>query len=209
MKLGLILECPKDGTDHKVYDYVIRKLCPSIEIFAVPAGTNKPQMIENCGKIAISLLELESCDVVVIIWDLMPTWKEKGGKPCRHEDIDKIQTNLKNANVDLSKVKLICIEPELEGWIITDGSALTKYKGEICSPHSVEKFNDVKQLNNSNDSKKRINKYLPRPYNAIVDAIEIVKHFDNFNKVVRKHTSFRRLKEFIEKLCESSGRNNE
>ncbi|MDR2345759.1 MAG: hypothetical protein LBE18_06805 [Planctomycetaceae bacterium] len=205
MKLGLILECPANGTDHQVYEHVIHELCPSIKILAVPTGTsNKRQMIENCGKIASSLLELESCDIVAIIWDLMPTWKKQGGKSCRHEDIDKIQTNLKNADVDLSKVKLICIEPELEGWIITDGSALTKYKKEIRSPHPVKRFKDVKQLNNSNDSKKRISKYLERKYNDIVEAIKIVKHFDNFNEIVKKHTSFRRLKEFIEKLCKLS-----
>jgi hypothetical protein len=213
MKLGLILECPFKGTDHQVYDYVIRKLCPSIEISVVSTGTsNKPQMIESCGKIASMLLQIEHCDAVAIIWDLMPPWKEKrrgkqGRKPCRHEDIVKIQTNLKSANVNVSKVKLICIEPELEGWIIVDGSALTKYKEEISSSRPVEKFNKVKQLNKSNDSKNRINKYLKRKYNDVVDAIKIVKHFDNFDKVARKHTSFRRLKEFIENLCQSSSRN--
>ncbi|MDR2115436.1 MAG: hypothetical protein LBP87_03540 [Planctomycetaceae bacterium] len=201
MKLGLILECPPNGTDHQVYDYIVRKLCPSIEIFVLPTGTsNKPQMIENCGKIASSLLELESCDVVAIIWDLMPPWEKQGEKACRHEDIDKIQTNLKNANVDLSKIKLICIEPELEGWIITEGSALTKYKKTICGTHPIKKFNKKKDLSTFKDSKKILSKYLGRKYNDTVDAIKIVKHIDDFGKIARKHKSFARLKNFIEQF---------
>ncbi|MDR1141621.1 MAG: DUF4276 family protein [Planctomycetaceae bacterium] len=201
MKLGLILECPPNGTDHKVYDYVIHKLCTSLEITVIPTGTpNKSQMIKNCGNIAYSLLKLEHCDTVAIIWDLMPTW---GGKPCRKEDVDKIKTSLNDANVDLSKIKFICIEPELEGWMIADGSALTRYKEKICFPHSVNKFENVRQSNNNNDSKKRISKYLERKYNDIIDAIKIVELFDNFDKVAKKHTSFRRLKKFIEELYRS------
>ncbi|MDR2641629.1 MAG: DUF4276 family protein [Planctomycetaceae bacterium] len=202
MKLGLILECPIEGTDHQVYEYVVQQLCPQLEII-VEGHRNKKLMIDNCGKTAKLLLK--KCDVVAIIWDLMPPWeKKRRGKrrkePCRHNDIVKIQTNLENAKVNLSKVKLICIEPELEGWIIVDGSALTKYKKEIVSPHPVKKFNNVKQLNNSDDSKKRISKYLKQKYNKIVEAIKIVKHFDNFDKIAKKHTSFCRLKKFIEEL---------
>ncbi|MDR1289874.1 MAG: DUF4276 family protein [Planctomycetaceae bacterium] len=200
MKLGLILECPPDGTDHKVYAYVIRKLCPSLEIIVLPTGAqNKPQMIKNCGNIADLLLNSEYCDVVAIIWDLVPSW---GGRSCRKEDIEKIKSSLRDADVDLSKIKFICIEPELEGWLIVDGSALTRYKRKICSPHRVNKFKNISQSNNDNDSKKHIRKYLER-YNDIIDAIKIVELFDNFDKVARKHTSFRRLKEFVEELCRS------
>lgn len=54
MKLGLILECPRQGTDHKVYEHVISTLCPGLEIIVIPSGaTNKPGLISN-GNIMIS-----------------------------------------------------------------------------------------------------------------------------------------------------------
>ncbi len=199
MKLGLILECPKQGTDHQVYEYVIRALCPAIEIVVVPSGsTNKPGMIAKCGIIAQTLIEADQCNKVVILWDLIPAW---GGTTCRKEDIEAITNNLNAANVDLSKMKLICIEPELEGWLIVEGAALTKYKTDICSPHPVKKFNGIRLSAKSNNSKKTISKYLERRYNDITEAIRIAKNIDDFDKIARGNESFSRLKKFIEEIC--------
>ena len=199
MKLGLILECPKQGTDHQVYEYVINQLCNAIEVVVIPSGTtNKPSMIANCGEIAQTLIEAEACQKVAILWDLIPAW---GGKACRKDDIDAITKNLIAANVDLSKIKLICIEPELEGWLIVDGAALTKYKTDICRPHPVKKFNGAKLSAKSNNSKNTISKYLERKYNDIIEAIRIVKNIEDFDKIARKHESFSRLKEFVEEVC--------
>ncbi|MDR1142440.1 MAG: hypothetical protein LBL62_12165 [Planctomycetaceae bacterium] len=203
MKLGLILECPPNGTDHQVYEYVIRRLCPSLDV--KPTGTkNKLQMIEKCGNIASLLLGEDCCDYVVIIWDLMPPWSQHREKPCRKKDIDMILNNLENANIDplviKSKIKLICIEPELEGWIITESKALESYQQEKHPTHP-KRFSPPKNIPRTDSHcKPIIEKYLGN-YNDIYDAIKIVKHFDNFDKVARKHTSFRRLKEFVEELC--------
>lgn len=173
MKLGLILECPRQGTDHQVYEYVIKKLCPAIEVVVVPSGsTNKPGMIAKCGEVARTLIEAENCDKVAILWDLIPVW---GGTACRKEDVEAITTNLNAAHVDLTKVKLICIEPELEGWLIVEGTALTKYKTAICHPHPVKKFNGVKLSERSNDAKKTVSKYLERRYNDITRQFALPK----------------------------------
>jgi hypothetical protein len=199
MKLGLILECSKQGTDHQVYEYVIKKLCHAIEIVVVPSGsTNKPGMIAKCGIVAKTLMEADQCNKVSILWDLIPAW---GGTACRKDDVEAITCNLNAANVDLSKIKLICIEPELEGWLIVEGTAITKYKTDICHPHPVKKFNGVKLSAKSNDSKKTISKYLGRRYNDISEAIRIAKNIDDFDKLARKHESFARLKTFIEEIC--------
>ena len=199
MKLGLILECAKQGTDHQVYEYVIKKLCPAIEVVVVPSGSsNKPGMIARCGEVANTLIEAESCNKVAILWDLIPVW---GGTACRNEDIEAITNNLNASNVDLSKIKLICIEPELEGWLIVEGTALTKYKTDICLPHSVKKFRGRALSAKSNEAKKTISKYLEKRYNDITDALRITKNIDDFNKIARKHESFARLKLFIDEIC--------
>ena len=155
-------------------------------------------MIAKCGEIAKTLIDAEHCDRVAILWDLIPAW---GGTACRKDDVEAIINNLNAANVDLAKVKLICIEPELEGWLIVEGTALTKYKTGICHPHPVKKFNGVKLSAKSDFSKKTISKYLERRYNDITEAIRIAKNIDDFDKIARKHETFARLKDFIEEIC--------
>lgn len=199
MKLGLILECPNQGTDHVVYEYVIKKICPDIDVIVIPSGTNnKPQMISNCGSIAQALLVSEKCDKVAILWDLIPTW---GGKACRKTDIDLITKNLIDAGLDLKNIKLICIEPELEGWLIVEGKAITLYKTELWHPHPVQKFKGIRLAPQSGESKKEISRYLGYRYSDIIEAIRITKKIDSFDKIASKNQSFGRLKEFIDQLC--------
>lgn len=197
MKLGLILECPLQGTDQQVYEYVIKQLNTTLGIITQPAGTNKPQMIQNCGKVAKLLLLQEKCDYVAIIWDLMPPW---GGKPCRKEDVEAMIKKLQDEKVNLAKIKLICIEPELEGWLIVEGDALTCYKRQLCHPHSVKPFRGKKLRSNDNGAKTGISTYLGRKYNDILEAIKIVQHINDYNKISKKHPSFKRLKTFVESL---------
>jgi hypothetical protein len=154
-------------------------------------------MVANCGEIAQTLIDSDNCDHVAIIWDLMPTW---GGKACRKEDVDAITNNLVAANVNLTKTKLICIEPELEGWLIAEGTALTNYKTLLSHPHPVKKFNGSKLSGHSNESKKVITKYLGHKYNDITEAIRIAQNIADYKKIARKHASFARLKNFIEEI---------
>ena len=198
MKIGLILECPKQGTDHQVYEYVVSTLCPGIEIMVVPS-VNKPALISKCGEIASLLLGNENCDTVAIIWDLMPRW---GGPICRRNDVVDIVQNLTENNVDMNAVKLICIEPELEGWLIADGNALSSYKQALHPTHPVKKFKGKILPSQSNDAKKTISKYLERRYNDITEAIKIARNITDFNKIARKHESFLRLKMYVEHICQ-------
>jgi hypothetical protein len=197
MKIGLILECPKQGTDHQVYEYVVSELCPGIDIMVIPS-VNKPALISKCGEIANLLLETENCDTVAIIWDLMPRW---GGPVCRKNDVVDIVRNLTENNVDMNAVKLICMEPELEGWLIADGSALSNYKQALHPTHPVKKFNGKILPPHSKDAKKIISKYLERPYSEITVAIKIARQIKDFNKIARKHESFARLKTYVENIC--------
>jgi hypothetical protein len=197
MKLGLILECPKQGTDHQVYEYVISKLCPTITL-SITGCMNKKDLISKCGMIAKILLQDDSCDRAAIVWDAMPTW---GGRPCRKNDKDAIGRSLKEAQVDLSRVKLICMEPELEGWLLADGRGLTAYKAKLCHPHPVQNCKRIILSAESNYAKKIISRYLGRRYNDMTDAIAIVKRLPDFDRVSRYHKSFARLKSYIDEMC--------
>jgi hypothetical protein len=199
MKLGLILESDtnkhRKGTDHQVYEHIIQKLTNSIEI-VVAGNTNKLILLEECGVQAETLFA-QKCDYVAIIWDLMPTW---GGKPCRKQDVEQICTKLEESQIDLDRIKLICIEPELESIFLVDGKALTAYKKQCCRPHPVEIFKGKKLAKNNNGAKTCISKYLERGYDGISEAIKIVEHIENYDKIANKHPSFKRLKEFVESL---------
>lgn len=198
MKLGVIVECPRGGVDDQVYSYVLEQLCPGLTYEMQSAGANKKVMIEGCGKTAKVLLD-GGCDEIVIIWDLMPRW---GGEPCRKEDVDAVRASLTAAGVPLEKVKLVCIEPELESWLLVDGAALTSYKEQKCSPHPVDKFRGKKLGAASKASKPEVIKYLGR-YNDVAEAIKITQHVTNWNKIAKKHESFGRLKGYVEGVCKS------
>jgi len=198
MKIGLILECDRGGTDQQVYEFVAKKICPSAEYLIEPAGTNKPTMIENCGKVAKILIEKLGCTQVAIIWDLMPRW---GGTPCRNEDKAQIIKNLASQGVSLNQVKLICIEPELESWIITEAKGLTSYKAQLSHPHKIPPFRSQILQESDNKAKAYISKYLGRRYNDISEAIRIVQHISDFSKFKRKHPSYERFHDFINSNC--------
>ena len=197
MKIGLILECPVKGTDHQVYEYLVNKICPEMHLEIV-GNTNKKELINNCGIQAKLLLESANCEHVVIIWDAMPTW---GGTACRRTDVDLIRSKLADEQVELEMVKLICMEPELEGWLLVDGRGVTSYKKEMCHPHPVKKYKGTKLSANSDTAKKIISRYLERRYNDVSDAIRIVKLLPDYDRIARNHSSFNRLAKYIDEVC--------
>lgn len=194
MKLGLILECTKEGPDKAVYEYVISKLCAGMEVESVTLD-NKKNLIEGVGKAAASLLAT-GCDQVVVLWDLMPPW---GGEVCRKSDCDKIIADLETSKVDLGKVKLVCVEAEMESWMIVDGRGVTDYF-QSKSSRKLEPFGDKKRADEQSKPKDKIRRYNKR-YNDYIDNIGIVKRLPDFNMAARWNDSFKRFKEFVVSKC--------
>ena len=131
MKIGMIFECGAKGADWQVCEFLVRKLDPNIEIHQPPTTLNsKPKLIRDCGKSAKILLK-QGCDRVIIIWDLYPAWRENKGKPCLKQDREKIYQSLKKAGVPKDKIEdnidLVCIQEELEAWLIADHRALKEF----------------------------------------------------------------------------------
>lgn len=111
MKIGFIFECGPEGPDVQVCRHLVHKLDPTIE-FISSTLDNKKKLLEDCGAVAKALLD--ECEKVIVAWDLYPAWREKGMKPCRHEDCLAIFQSLQSEKVDLDKVFLVCIQEELE-----------------------------------------------------------------------------------------------
>src|SRR6266496_5813725 len=140
-KVGFIFECGRDGPDFKVCDHFLARLNPRVQM--IPRFLDHAERLLNeCGDVAAALLRVERCTRVVVTWDLEPAW---GGIPCRHEDKDKALQSLRNANVPLQRVVLLCIERELECWLMADNRALQTVLGRYKHPHRVGQLPDFRQ----------------------------------------------------------------
>ena len=129
MKIGMILECGPNGADKKVYEYLAKQLDPHIVVVSSTLGS-KSTLVEKCGAEAKALLEIESCERVIIVWDLYPPWKERRQRPCRFNDCKLIKDTLHKAGLterQLERVYLVCIEKELETLLFADAQAIEMY----------------------------------------------------------------------------------
>ncbi|MBZ0156238.1 MAG: DUF4276 family protein [Alphaproteobacteria bacterium] len=194
MKIGMIFECGPSGADKKVCEHLAKQLLPSIEIISVTLD-NKPKMIAECGIVADKLFK-QGCRRVIIIWDLYPAWREKGQNPCRAEDRTLILDSMRSAGVR-SNVHLVCIEEELEAWLLSDGRAISSVLSRPAHPVRVA---DVRCPETISNPKKRLNRIFSQhrrgTYNDIVHAIQIATAMPDLNRLGRC-TTFAR---FAEKL---------
>ncbi len=74
---------------------------------------------------AAALLK-EGCERVLIVWDLRPAWPNER-KPCRNVERETILASLRNAGVAGKPIFLICIEQELESWLLADERKISAY----------------------------------------------------------------------------------
>jgi hypothetical protein len=182
MKLGLILECTKNGPDKAVYEHVTQRLCPDMAVQSITLD-NKRKLEEQAGD-ASALLLSDGCMAVAIIWDQIPTW---GGEKCLKNDRERIITALNTAGVDLKKVKLIGMDEMLESWLIADGRGATAYFQGL-TVHPIEVFSDRKTPAKQKKPKEQLKKYNKR-YNDYTDNIKIVQHLPDFERVGRYNAS--------------------
>lgn len=132
-KVGFIFECGRDGPDYRVCDYFLGQLNANMTM--VPRFLdNAERLLTECGEVAASLLAVEKCNRVVVTWDLEPAW---GGKACRHDDKERALISLGAAKVNLNKVLLLCVERELECWLMADHRALQTVIGRYKHPHPL------------------------------------------------------------------------
>ena len=140
-KVGFIFECGSGGPDYQVCHYFLGRLNPGIDM--IPRFLdNAERLLNECGDVAASLLSIEKCNRVVVAWDLEPAW---GGDACRHEDRDRALKSLTDAKVRLNHVLLLCIERELECWLMADKRALQTVLGKFKHPHVVGPLPDFRR----------------------------------------------------------------
>jgi hypothetical protein len=188
MKVGMIFECGPEGADRKVCEYLAKKIDPNIEIESVTLD-NKKNLVSECGRASFQLLA-SGCDRVVIMWDLHPSWRETA--PCRKEDREDIMRSLVVSKVDMSKMFLVCIEEELEAWLLADNRAIEVV---LSKPHRPVRINRERHPEQVNNPKKRLMQIFHqegrRPYNDLIDAEKIVKAMPDLSRLTRVETFVR------------------
>lgn len=188
MQVGLILEGIRDGADQKVCEHLAERIRPGIEVVCRPLGP-KPNLIAKCGSVAAQLLK-DGCERVVIIWDLYPAWRE--GKPCRKKDREGILNSLVLSGVETEKIALVCIEQELEAWLLADRRALSAV---LSKPHRKVVIKSQKHPERGNPKTRLIkifNEHRGYPYQDRSDAERIVRAMPKLNQI-RRVATFRRF----------------
>lgn len=187
MKIGLIFECGPQGADKKVCEHIIRELAPSAEVVSITLD-NKPNLIENVGIVADQLLQ-DGCERVVVVWDLYPPWRENRQRPCRKEDRQSIMASLSQSQMAASPVYLVCIEAELESWLLADGRALSSV---LSKPHRRVRIADENHPERNRNPKKRLTQifkeHTGQQYSDRIHAEPIAKAMPDFNRVKRCST---------------------
>src|SRR5215207_1133514 len=143
-KIGMIFECGPDGPDKKVCSHFAGLLWPEAEIQSVTLS-DKKKLLTECGKDTATLLDA-GCQRVLIIWDLHPAWRE--ARPCLHEDREAIFASLREAKVTSPNVHLVCIEEELEAWLVADGRAIAQVLSTPAHPVRISHENRPDQVRN-------------------------------------------------------------
>jgi hypothetical protein len=195
MKIGFIFECGPESPDVQVCRHLTHKLDPTIE-FVASTLDNKKKLIEDCGAVAKVLLD--ECEKVIVVWDLYPAWRERGVRPCRHEDRQAIFQSLQAENIDLDKVILVCIKEELEAWLLADYRAVTAMLQPLKHPHPVSRISRFSNPDNIRNPKKRLTKIFTQelgPRRRYVDyrhALLIARQIADFNWI-RRSDSFKRF----------------
>ncbi len=169
MKIGLIVEGIAGGTDELVCRHLISLLHPTAQIEVAPLGI-KPNLINRCGDGAAALLA-KGCERVIILWDLHPAWSDR--QPCRKQDRDAIFATLREKVGRLDRIFLVCIERELETWLIADRGLLQNAFPRL----PAQEFPSIRRLEQA-DPKTILSNYFRRttgsPYNNSEKQVRLV-----------------------------------
>lgn len=121
--VGMVFECGPQGADKQVCEYLARHIRSDIGIRSITLD-NKVNLLRDAGKVAAQLLK-DGCACVLVLWDIRPAWPDRRLKSCRHDERQAVLIRLTEAGVKSNApVYLICIEQELESWLLANEHAI-------------------------------------------------------------------------------------
>jgi hypothetical protein len=149
---------------------------------------NKGDLLKESGKTAKGLIDIDRCDKVVIIWDLIPP----DSNSCLIAERDIIKASLQGLGIS-RKVELVCIIRELEAWLICDERAIN---AQLSTPENRVNISRRKRTERISNPKKELNRIFQKngagPYIDYFHAETIVKQFPNLKRI-QKCATFQRF----------------
>lgn len=191
--IGMVFECGPQGADKQVCEYLARQIRPGIEIKSRTLD-NKDNLLRDAGKVAAQLLE-DGCACVLIVWDLRPAWPDKKAESCRHDERQAVLMRLAEAAVSPeAPVYLICIEQELEGWLLANERSISALLSTPAHAYDVSK---VKTPDSVMQPKAAMLRHFKNArgwrYDDKVDALRVLKAAVVDLPRLRRSTSFARF----------------
>ncbi|MBE0502028.1 MAG: DUF4276 family protein [Desulfuromonadales bacterium] len=195
-KVGFIFECGPQGADKQVCEYLAKQVNAGI----IPVSRtldDKTSLLREAGNVAAALFE-DGCERVLIIWDLRPAWPDMKEKPCRKAECDSILAAVAQAGVAGRPVYLICVEQELESWLLADETKIAAYLSTPAHAYTVKSTKKPDRVPNPKSvMMKHFKTARGTKYEDRIHAIKIISSGDiNLRKLRRSPTFVR----FSEKL---------
>jgi hypothetical protein len=136
--VGMVFECGPQGADKQVCEHLAAAIRPGVQVKCRTLD-NKSNLLRDAGKVAAQLLA-EGCTCVLIIWDLRPAWPDKHERPCRHDERQSLLARLTEAGLaEDAPVYLLCIEQELESWLLANERAVAALLSTAAHAYPVNK----------------------------------------------------------------------
>lgn len=199
-KLGLVLECAREGADEKVLKCLTRRLAPATVLAQPACMVSKELLINNGAMAAKQLLDADKCDRVFVVWDYRPEWEEQQQLLNCAEECALIASKLVELGIR-DKVDLICIVEMLETWIIADDRAVSDY---LSRAPRFYHFRRVKRPEAHRDPKalliETFGTTFRKTYRDHTDAVRVVQKWADTTRL-GKVSSFSR---FVRKLTGSA-----
>jgi hypothetical protein len=196
-KVGFIFECGPQGADKQVCEYLASKVLAGI----VPVSRtldDKKGLLSEAGKVAVELLA-DGCERVLIVWDLRPAWPDKKHKPCRRNERLAILDALEKAGVADKPVFLVCIEQELESWLLADETKIAAYLS--TDAHSYTAKRTSKPDRERNPKSVMMNHFRNARgwrYEDRTHAIKVMTAAETDFRKLRRSSSFARFEEKLQ-----------
>lgn len=192
MTIGLILECGPQGADKLVCEYLASKLRPNVPLVSRTMN-DKPNLLSNAAK-AAALLLADGCERVLIIWDLRPAWPDTANKPCRAAECQTLLNSLDRAGLTNRPVYLVCVEQELESWLLADETKLAGFLSTPTHAHAVKRERKPDRVGNPKSVvMNHFKEARGRRYEDRVHAIMVVRHDEPNWARLRQSDSFARF----------------
>lgn len=200
-KIGFIFECGPQGADKLVCEYLATQIRAGITLVSRTLD-NKSNLLRDAGKVAATLLA-EGCERVLILWDLRPAWPDKKHKPCRREERLAILDTIAKAGIEDKPVFLVCVEQELESWLLADETKIAAFLSTDAHPYAVKSTKKPDRV--PNPKSVMMNHFKTARgwrYEDRIHAIKVMMAVDTDFRKLRRSPTFVRFEEKLTLLLQ-------